>query len=400
MSASACLRILLDLSDEKLAKLDALGSLVTKVTKALLEGRWTAPRRYVTLTPYSFILTDPTTDALDGAKLGHLASELQLGLFGTSETADVTLLLHDGDDEATARFATMDHASLKKVTKDLSQPLPFTGTLMRISTSENESSDMGWRRIDLRDGQLAESDAAAKPDAMFHGIYFRVSQCFVGSGVSATLPSGADYSLFGGADQLPGQNAMAFDMKCLEIAAARLAGPPLNGALFLPVSFSAVTRPATRALYEQGLQQLPVDKKFQLVATIYDVPRLAARHTFAHLHDLLDPYFAQLDLQISDPEFDLDLVPPGAINTVTLRLPDGHDVVRTVAIRRFFEKRPAFKRQNIAAAVTNVRTKAELQACLRPPIAYVSGRSVCGPLTQPVGNLAREENRLPLIGAM
>ena len=399
MSASACLRILLDLSDEKLAKLDALGGLVTKVTNAFLEGRWSSPRRYTTLTPYCFMLTDPNADALDNVRLGRLASELQLRLFGTSEAGDVTLLLHDGDDEATARFVTMDHASLKKATTDPSQSLPFTGTLMRISTAANEPSDMGWRRIDLSAGHLT-GGGAGWPEATFQGIYFRVSQCFVGSGVSATLGGGMDYSLFGGADQLPGENAIAFDMKCLEIAASRLEGPVLNGALFLPVCFSAVMRSATREIYEQGLRRLPVDKRFQLVAAVYDVPRLPARHTFAHLHDLLDPHFAQLDLQISDPGFDLELVPAGAINTVTLRLPEGGEMVRGAAIRRFFEKRQTFKRQNIAAAFTNVRTKAELQACLRPPIAYISGRAVCGPLTQPVGNLACEEGRLPLIGSM
>ena len=400
MPASACLRILLDLSDEKLAKLDALGPLVTKVTRAFLEGRWPAPRRYTTLTPYSFMLTDPNADALDIARLEKLAAELQTRLFGSSEAGDVTLLLHNGDDEATARFVTMDHATLKKVTQEPGQAAPFSGKLLKISTAASADTSLGWEAIEFKGARIPDSSGPGWPAAVFHGVYYRVSQGFVGSGVSAIMPSGMDYNLFGGADQLPGENAIDFDMRCIDVAAARLAGPPMTGALFMPVCFSAVMRPATREIYEAGLQKLPPEKRFQLVAVVYDVPRLPARHTYSHLHDLLDPHFAQLDLQISDPGFDLELVPAGAINTVTLRLPEGGEMVRSAAIRRFFEKRPIFKRQNVGAAFTNVRTKAELEACLRPPIAYVSGRGVCSPLTQPVGNLPCPESRLPLIGSL
>ena len=406
MPASACLRILLDLSDEKLAKLDALGPLVTKVTNAFLEGRWSQPRRYVTLTPYCFMLTDPNADQLDLKRLEKLAAELQIRLFGSSEAGDVTLLLHDGDDEATARFVTMDHAALKKATQDRNNPPPFTGRLLKISTAEpasgsSDPSDMGWERLDFGAGVGPKASAGPGwPPAVFHGIYFRASQGFVGSGVSATLPSGMDYSLFGGSDQSPGENAIEFDLQCAEVAAACLMTAMPSGALFLPVCFSAVMRPATREAYERAFQPLPQDRKFQLVALVYDVPRLPARHTFAHLHDLLDANFGRVDLQISDPGFDLDLVPAGSVNTVALRLPDGGEAVRSAAIRRYFEKKQSFKRLNIGAAFTNVRTRAELQACLKPPITYVCGRAVSGPLPRPVGSLACEEGRLPLVSAL
>ena len=403
LSASACLRILLDLSDEKQAKLDALGPLVSKVTNAFLDGRWSAPRRYVTLTPYSFMLTDPKADEMDVARLGKLAKELQQRLFGDSDAGDVTLLLHDGDDAATARFVTMDHASLKRATQDRDQPPPFTGKLFKISTAGGDQGfkEPGWESIDFNSGpNVRNPSGPGLPDAMFHGIYFRVSQCFVGSGVSAVMPSGMDYSLFGSAGQLPGENATAFDMRCIAVTAARLASSKLEGALFVPICFSSVMRPANREIYEAELPQLPADRRYQLVAVVYDVPRLPARHTFAWLHDLLDPHFSQLDLQISDPGFDLDLVPAGAVNTVTLRLPEGGEITRNSAIKRFFEKKQTFKRQNIGAAFTNVRTKAELDACLRVPITYVSGPAVSTPLSQPVGNLPCPEMRLPLVGAL
>jgi hypothetical protein len=387
------------LSDEKVAKLDALGPLVTKVANAFLESWWSAPRRYVTLTPYCFMVTDPNADTLDVVRLEQMARELQARLFGESDAGDVTLLLHDGDAQATARFVTMDHATLKKVTRDTTQALPFGGRLQTITTIGGRS-DQGWERMDLRSANGSATGGSNSSTSFFHGVYSRVSQCFVGSGISATLPSGMDYSLFGGADQLPGENAVDYDLRCIAAAAARLAGPELNGALFLPISFAAVMRSATREVYEEGLKQLPASKRYQLVAMVYDVPRLPARHTFAHLHDLLDGRVAQLDLQISDPGFDFDLVPAGAVNTVTLRLPDGAEMVRSSAIRRFLEKRATFKRLNIGAAFTNIRTKAELDACMRPPIVYVSGRAVCGLLTQPVGHFPCPESRLPLIGSL
>ena len=68
MSASACLRITLGLSDDKLAKLEALGPLVAKVTSAFLETRWAWPKRHAAINPFSFMLTDPKSHELDVAQ--------------------------------------------------------------------------------------------------------------------------------------------------------------------------------------------------------------------------------------------------------------------------------------------------------------------------------------------
>ena len=397
MPASACLRILLDLSDEKLARLDALGPLVIKVTNTFLGSYWAPPKRYAVLTPYSFMLTDPKADELDVERLERLAAELKQRLFGASDAGEVTLLLHDGDEAATARLVTIDHQSLRRATRDLSQPLPFNGRLLRLSTADG-GGYLSWERIDDDPAPSALGRRIGAP--RFHGVYFKVSQCFVGSGVSAPAPSsGAQFNLFGDADQLPGEDAIEFDMACLKVAARHLSGRAWSGALFLPVSFSAVMRPATRETYANGFAALPRDKRHQLVAAVYDVPRLPARHNFVQLRDLLDPHFSQIDLQINDPGFDLDMAPTGAVNTVTLRLPDGNEMVRAQAIKRFAERRASFKRLQISAAYTNVCTRAELIECLKQPISYVSGFAVCAPQRRPVGSLNCEPASLPLMAA-
>lgn len=400
MAASACLRILLDISEEKLARLDALGPLVARVTNVFLEGRWSPPKRHVVLTPYSFMLTDPRADELDVGRLKQLATELKERLFGSSDAGEVTLLLHDGDEAATARFVTIDHVTLRRATLDLSQPMPFSGRVLKLSTAfASDGPDAGWERIDHEPGD-GGSLGRRKGGPRFHGVYFKVSQCFVGSGVSAPVASStADFNLFGDADQLPGEYAIEFDMACLKVAASHLTGRAWNGALFVPVSYSAVMRPATHDTYVSGFSRLPREKRHQLVAAVYDVPRLPARHSFVHLRDLLDPYFSQIDLQINDPGFDLDAVPIGAVNTVTLRLPDGNDMVRSQAIKRFAEKRATFKRLQISAAYTNVCTRTELMDCLKQPISYVSGFAVCGPQRKPVGSLNCEPASLPLMAA-
>ncbi len=396
------MRILLDLSDEKQAKLDALGPLVAKVTNAFLEGRWPTPKRAITLTPYSFMLTDPHAEELDVARLEKLAAELQTRLFGASDAGDVTLLLHNGDDEGTARFVTMDHATLKKATSDREGPAPFAGRLLKITTANGgrpDGDEPRWEAIEFGGTGMRAASGPGLPSAVFHGVYSRHGQGFVGCSVAAVMPSGMDYNVLGGADQLPGENAPDYDLRCVSAAAA-MADKLISGAVFLPICYAAVMRPATRELYEDGLRQLAPDRRYQRVAVVYDVPRLPARHSFAWLRDLLEPHFAQFDLQISDPAFDLELVPAGAVNSVTLRLPDTGEINRTSAIKRFFERKSLFKKQNIAAGFTNVRTKAELEACLKPPIIYVSGRAVSLPLSQPVGHLPCPEQRLPLVSSL
>ncbi|MDR3507129.1 MAG: hypothetical protein P4L64_04445 [Caulobacteraceae bacterium] len=403
MAASACLRIVLDLSEEKLAKLEALGPMVAKVTSAFLETRWSWPKRFEALTPFSFMLTDPRVTEVDVSGLRRLADELQIKLFGASDMGDVILLLHDGEETDTAHFVQMDHAALKTAVLEPLGPTPFGGRLMRMSTADGDASPMMWVNLE-RDASKAPGTAKAAQahgvETVYHGVYFTPRQSFVGCGVSST-PANAPtvYSFVDSPHQLPGDEALAFDMASQESAIACLTERPYAGILFTPISFTALMRRSMRAAYDDQFARLPLARRNQLAVAVYDVPRAPPFPAFGQLRDALDRNFSFIDLQISDPGFELDNVPPGIITSVTFRLPEGDERTRLAAMKRFMDKRETFKRRQIWPAITNVRTRAELQACLREHAPFLSGQAVCGPMTEPIGGQPWDSARLPLMHA-
>lgn len=404
MSASACLRILLDLSDEKLARLDALGPLIAKVTGAFLESRWFWPKRYELLTPFSFMLTDPRATDVDIAQLELLAEALQQKLFGTSDAGDVTLLLFDGDDADTAKFMQMDHAALKRATQEPLQAAPFAGRLLKISTAASAPSTLRWRTLERAPVKVASDGVgglgAIGTDTTFRGVYFAPRQFFIGSIVSAP-PTAASpaYSLVDGQERLPREREAAFDMASLGAGRRQLSAPPFGGSLFLPVCFSSLMRRSSREAYEAQFHTLPIEKRPQLSAVVYDVPRSPAFQAFAEIHSALGEHFSSIDLQVNDAGFEIDSIPQGAVNSVTFRLPEGDARLRLAALRRFMEKRDHFKQRKIWPAVTNVRTPAELADCIQHRIPFLSGLAICGPVDAPVGSLSWEIDRLPLTAA-
>ena len=401
MSASVCLRILLDLSDEKLAKLDALGPLVTRVTSAFLETCWSWPDRYSIITPFSFLLTEPSATVVNVARMERLASELQVKLFGKSNAGDVILLLLDGDELNTARFVQLDHASLKRATQDPMGPTPFGGRLMKISTAADAPPGLNWQTLELDPRVEApapvRSVPADGPLTVFNGVYAAGRQRFVGCAIACT-PAGADtpYSLVDGLELLPTEQAAAFDLACVDAAARTLAREPLDGLLFLPVSFSSLMRRSTREVYAAGFKRLPPDRRPQLAAAIYDVPRSLVFNAVTQLHGALSRFFAHLDLQITDPAFEVDQIPSGVIDSATFRLPDGDERARLSAMRRFMERREHFERRRIRLGLTNLRGRTELQAAVRLSAPFVSGAAVCGAMSEPIGAVPCEALRLPL----
>jgi len=401
MAASVCLRILLDLSDEKLAKLDALGPLVTKVTSAFLETCWSWPDRYTILTPFSFLLVEPGATEVNVERLERLASELQVKLFGQSAAGDVILLLLDGSELDTSRFVQMDHASLKRATQEPLGPTPFAGRLMKISTAADAPKGLHWRKLELEKPQAIPTIAAVtvdEPVVVFHGLYATLEQQFIGSAVAATpAQSATAYSLVDGADHLPADHAQAFDLEGMAVATRLLgAAGPIDGLLVLPVSFSSLMRRSTRELYAQGFGRLPADHRRSLGAAVYDVPRSLVFNAVTQLHAVLSPYVAQLDLLVADPAFEVDQIPTDMIHSVTFRLPEADERARLAAMRRFMDRRDAFERRHIRMALTNLRTRTELQAALRLQAPYVSGYAVCGPISEPIGRLTYDIARLPL----
>ena len=418
MSASACLRITLALSDDKLARLEALGPLVSKVTGAFLETRWAWPKRHVAINPYSFMLTDPKASDLDAARLDRLAEELQLKLFGTSESGDVTLLLFDGDEADTARFVSMDHAELTEAVREPIRATPFGGRLMKIGTTPDLAANpFRWRTLEREAGPArpgpvlapvapgpAKAPAQARAPAQaqgvaltFRGVYFAPAQAFVGSSLSAdpaTEPG--RHSLFDSTGRLPHGHEEAYDLACLAEAHRYRQGHPEAGPIHLPVCFSSLMRRSTREAYAQALQALAGADPRLWAAVVYDTPRAPPFNALGDICTLLHRYFATIDLQVEDAGFEIDSVPPGAVNAITLRLPDGTAAMRLAAMRRFTERRDAFRRRKIWPSLTNLRTPAELEAGLRERTPFLTGPAVCGPMTEALGRIAWDTARLPL----
>ncbi len=401
MSASACLRISLDLSDEKLAKLDAISPLVAKVTGAFLESRWGWPKRYSVLTPFIFMLTDPKVSVLDVAPLERLAEELRLRLFGTSDAGEVILLLLDADEADTARFIEMDHAGIKKAIAEPIKPTPFGGRLLKISSAADSTSGIHWRTLEREPAASSDNALGGLPHvdvgAAFRGVYFTPRQSFVGSTITAEP---TPYSLIDGASRLPHNDAEEFDMACIRAGFNCLVENPSTGVLFMPICFSSLVRRSARDAYEQAFQAFPTEKKSQMAAVVYDVPRAPSFQAVTQLHDMLGRHFASIDLQIEDPGFELDKLPPRTINSVTFRLPEGDERMRLGAVRGFMKQRESFKRQRVWPAVTNVRTRAELGVCVQERTPFVTGQAVCGPLSKPVGGQHCEVGRLPFTRAV
>lgn len=400
MAASACLRIVLDLTEEKLARLDALGPLVAKVTSAFLETRWSWPRRYEALDPFSFMLVDPKAAEVDIARLERLAEELQLKLFGTSNAGDVTLFLFDGDEIEIGRFMSMNHAQMRAAARKPEPALPLVGRLLTVSTRMGASSPMRWRAISR---PVGFSDLESGPQARafdcsvgcFRGVYFTPRESFVGCGVSSAAAAEL-YSLIDEAEMLPLGREFAFDLASATIARRALAKPDGVGVLFLSASFSMLMRRSTRLEYEALFETLPREHRNRLAIVIYDAPRSPAFHALAELNDLLAPHFSVIDLQVSDAGFEIDWVPVDTLNSVTLRLPDGDERQRLAALKRFMDKRDSFKRRRIWPAITNVRSRRELKACLAETVPFVSGHAVCAAMETPFGGVPLPPDALPL----
>jgi hypothetical protein len=147
-------------------------------------------------------------------------------------------------------------------------------------------------------------------------------------------------------------------------------------------------------------QSLPSGKKSQMAAVVYDVPRAPSFQAVTQLHDVLARHFATIDLQVDDPGFEIDNLPPGTVNSITFRLPEGDERMRLSAVRGFMKQRESFKRRKVWPAITNVRTRAEVDVCIRERTSFLSGSAVCGSLSRPVGGQLCDVGHLPLTQAI
>lgn len=417
MTAVACLRVTVEADRTGLSPA-VLGPLVAKFSAAYLESRWLWPRRFAPLTHYSFLLTDPRADELDDKELARLSDELQIKLFGEADEGEVGLMLFEGPPEVVTAFAALDSSVVARALSDPSL-LPPGGRLRKIITGADVvpveprepgepeparagPASPGW--VEQRLQEAAEDEQPGRQIELpqlegVQGIYFTLRSLFVGDVVSSTPGSSRKHlSLVEGADHMPSDPA-AFDMDCVAAALHYLAQPRMQAMLFVPICYSNIVRATSRARYEEVLATLPQERRQQLAAAVYDSPRDPAFTALAQLRSTLSKYFTNIDLRTPDPGFEIEKLPTRAVTSVTMVLPDADQRTRLAALRRFTERLDLYKKKQIWAAVTNVRTKTELEACAKAHVPFVTGPGVCRMQTLPVGGRMQDLAELPVLAA-
>jgi hypothetical protein len=253
-------------------------------------------------------------------------------------------------------------------------------------------------RVDRR-CQAGENGVNAMPALEgLQGIYFTPRGLFIGDVVSSTPgTAGAHLSLVEGVDHMPADPA-AFDADCI-IAAMRFLTEGVKATLYLPICYSNVVRASQRQDYERLLTVLPPSCRNRLAAAVYDVPRDPAFTGLSQVKEMLARYVTNIDLRTDDPGFEVEKLQDQAVNSVTLVLPNVEPQVRLATLRRFTDRQGLYKRKQIWTGVTNVRSRAELQACMAARVPFVTGPAVCRMQTLPLGGRMQSPEELPVLAA-
>lgn len=400
MTALACLRIVID-ADRVAAGGDHLAAMVGKVAGAFLETRWRWPRRHGEIAPYAFLLADPRATRLEPAELVELSEELQLKLFGAEGEGMVSLAALEGDQDAVTRFAAVEPVELRRI---LSEGGVVDGLAGRISQITPE----GVRVVSPPNDATPLQPVAAGPvrrappeldgdiEASYRAIWFSLKSRFTGNIVYARRKGERTfYSTVDGSGEAPDPGAAAeFDLACLAAAPSVLSSS--QGQLFIPVSFSSAIHRGERERYLDAMERLPAAGRSRLTAAVYDVPRAPTFAALNQLKALIDPYFALIDLQTADPNFQIEALALEAVSSVTLALPDVDEGARWAAASRFMANRDAYQRRRIWPAITNVRSRRELEACVKLRVPFLTGRAICDPLTAPAPPHQCAVQHLPL----
>lgn len=384
-------------------------TMVTKVANAFLEARWRWPRRFGDIAPFAFLLADSRVTNLDVTELVALSQELQLKLFGTAGGGGVSLATFEGEQEAVTRFAAVDSEALRRV---MVEGGVIEGLAGRISQITPHGTRIVSPPHDAGPCVPVVAAAAVAPvpparsapaagdrlDVRFRGVWCALKGRFIGNGLVARSGDGrTSYSTLDGvANQPSAAAAPEFDVACLEAAAH--ASISSQGLLFLPICFSSIVHPAVRATYRVGMEGLPELGRSRLAAAVYDVPRAPSYSAISQLKTFLGPYFSFIDLQTSDPDFQIDAMADHAVDSITLSLPDTNEGSRAVGLTRFMANRESYRRRHIWPAVTNVRTRRELTFCESLRVPFLSGRGVCDNLSAPVGPIEFATSQMPLRG--
>lgn len=401
MTAVACLRVVLGPRPDSAPARS--GSLIARFASAFFETRWLWPRQFEVLANGAFLLTDPRADEMDIGELARLAEELESKLFGAEADGEVALLLFQGTQQAVSEFSLLSAETLFKALKDGSV-LPPGGRLTWVASRDLADKELAESGSEP-DGPEAEPPTAparrravepplALPGAQ--GIYFTLRHVFSGDVVSATPANHpVHFSLLDGTQHIPPDPA-AYDADCAA-AARRFLAEGVRTTLYLPICYSSLVRASQRAHYERVLAALPSTSRSQLAAAVYDTPRDPAFAALSQVKAALSPYLANIDLRTVDPDFVIENLQPHAVTSVTLGLPDSDTRVRLAVLRRFVERLPLYRRKQIWPAVTNVRTRVEVETCAAEGVPFITGPAVCRMQPFPVGGRVQPLSTLPLL---
>ena len=381
MTALACLRIFVG-AELCFTDTDSMAALVAKVAGAYLETTWKWPRRYGLVAPFSFVLADPRAERLDARELQDLARALQHKLFGDQGNGDVTLLTFEGDQTDVMRFAGATALQLKGLLEGEDDGA-FAGRVCKITPTEVSSvAPPGGPVVGEPTMEVlrAQEYVAAPARTAYRGVYHTQREVFVGN-ISVWREAGSE-SAFGMESPAVDASEAGHDIPNLESARLALEGET-SGVMFFPISFSTLVKSSARAELTPYLETLPQSSRARLAAAVYDTPRAPSFSALSQMKQYLNPFFARIDLRVSDPAFQVDDLPPDLASSVTLVLPAGADAVRLAAISRFMRDAAGYRRKRVWQGVTDVRTRREVNACIELAVPFITGPGVTDLLEAP-----------------
>jgi hypothetical protein len=434
MTAIACLRILVAGLAE--AGRGAPAAQVQAAADLYLKHRWKAPRRYGAVAPLAFVLADTKADSLDPVEMQTLAVELEAGLFPGRPNSErgagqVCLLTFEGDEAAVLRFASLSQASLASliagrgyagppghvqvITADEIRAVPSAASeavidetlqaALRLTTPAQDAPVAAGSGATARP---TPSTFAAKPVARaapekprappppatgWWGLYHPPSESFVG----AVIGLRADLSA-----PRPTEDAalLTRDLTSLNDAQAAFAHPSFQkgagdtGMLFVPFSFWNLTNPASQEAYKRRLSRYPLDMQTRLGASVYDTPREPSLGLLGQIRAFLQPHFAFIDLNITEPNFPVGTLPGDLATSITLSLPEDDLRARVEAIGQFAAAQGAYRAKGVRQGVAGLRDPRELEACRAAGLRFVSGPAISELMASPIG--AAPAQGLPL----
>ena len=420
MTAIACLRILVAAAAE--AGRNVPVSQVEAAADLYLKHRWKAPRRYGAVAPLAFVLADTRAERLDPVEMQTLAVELEAGLFPGRQAGQVCLLTFEGDETAVLQFASLSQAQLAGLIAGRGYDGPpghvqvITAEEIRAVPSAQAAAEpvapAPAAKIQAAPAQPAPAQPAAKaapvqsappkaaakpappatkapppPSTGWWGLYHPPSESFVGAviGLRADLqgPRPADDAAL-----------LARDLNCLNDAQAAFAKADEAGMLFVPFSFWNLTTPSSLEAYKRRLSRYPMAMQARLGATIYDTPREPSLGTLGQIKTFLQPTFAFIDLNVTEPNFPVATLPGELVTSLTLSLADEEPRLRIEAIARFAALQGSCRAKGVRQGVTGVRDAKELDACRAAGLRFVSGPAITNLMASPVG--AAPAGGLPL----